>query len=469
MSEEADLAGRRVLVIDDDTHVRRTLRLFLKGSGYEVEEGDSAQALFERLSGGAVDLIIMDVRMPGLSGLDALDQLRADDRSTPVIMVSGDATLDEAARAMKAGASDFLQKPLSEERVRVSVANAIQRDRLARRVRALEAAQPEPPGGMLGQSEGFRQIQDQIAKVAPKSVRVLITGESGTGKELIARAIHEASARRDGPFVKVNCAAIPDELIESELFGHEKGAFSGAVQKRRGHFELADGGTLFLDEIGDMSLSAQAKVLRALQTGEIVRVGGERPFVVDVRVLAATNRDLEHEVAEGSFREDLYFRLAVVPIHSPPLREREGDIMLLMQHYLARFSREHSVEPPVTLSPEAETLIRSHPFPGNVRELRNLAERLVILAGNPVRAEDLPAPVRKAAPSPAGSPPGLLPADETQDMTLRAFKAFAEREFVRAQLERHDWNITQTAAQLGMERTNLHKKLRQLDLHKPEA
>jgi transcriptional regulator with GAF, ATPase, and Fis domain len=298
-----------------------------------------------------------------------------------------------------------------------------------------------------------------------------VTGESGTGKELIARAIHRASKRAEGPFVKVNCAAIPAELIESELFGHERGAFTGADRQKRGRFELADGGTLFLDEIGDMSLDAQAKVLRALQTGEVVRVGGERSFVVDVRVVAATNKDLEEEVRQGNFREDLFFRLSVVPIESPPLRERGEDVPLLVRHYLERFSLEHGVDPIVTLSPEAETALQSYAFPGNVRELRNLCERLVILADNPVRLADLPDSIAgdggsERPPSLEDGGRGIDLSEYGSDLTLRELREQVERDYIAQKLEETGWNVTRTAEILGIERTNLHKKLKQLGLKK---
>jgi DNA-binding NtrC family response regulator len=338
MAENADRLVRRVIIVDDEKNIRRTLQMVLEGEGYTVECLSSAEELLPRLEEGPVDAVMLDVRLPGMDGLAALEKIRAEASEVPVIMISGHATLHDAVRATRLGAFDFLEKPLDRERVLVSVRNCVERKSLSAKVRALEMAE----GGddtMLGASPAIMRIREQIAKVAPTGVRVLITGESGTGKELIAREIHKASRRANGPFVKVNCAAIPAELIESELFGHERGAFSGAIQRKKGRFELADGGTLFLDEIGDMSIEAQAKVLRALQTGEIMRVGGERVFHVDVRVLAATNKDLEEEVKHGHFREDLYFRLSVVPIQAPPLRERGEDVLLLINAYLSQFAR----------------------------------------------------------------------------------------------------------------------------------
>ncbi|MCK6545912.1 sigma-54 dependent transcriptional regulator [Myxococcota bacterium] len=472
--QRPDQIGRRVVVCDDEKNIRRTLTMVLEGEGYAVESFESAEELLGRIGLAPIDLIILDVRLPKMDGLTALGKIREEHAEIPVVMISGHATLEEAVRAMAAGASDFLEKPLSRERVLVTVKNAIERRALSARVRALEAAE----GGheeMIGESDAIKRVKEQINKVASTSVRVLITGESGTGKELVARAIHRASKRANGPFVKVNCAAIPAELIESELFGHERGAFTGAVQKKKGRFELADGGTLFLDEIGDMSLDAQAKVLRALQTGEINRVGGEKVFVVDVRVVAATNKDLEEEVKNGNFREDLYFRLSVVPIHTPPLRERGDDVLLLMREFLLAFSREHAVSPMV-LGPEAAEAIARYSFPGNVRELRNLAERLVILAQNPVQLSDLPPQIAGARDGSASSPPaasagpgrasGVIDLASYGSPTLRELREAVERDYILRKLEETGWNVTRTADILGIERTNLHKKLKQLGVKK---
>lgn len=385
-------------------------------------------------------------------------------------MISGNATIEEAFEARRIGAFDFVEKPLGRERVLVSVENALKEKNREAKLRALEA-EDTTQSEMLGESSALVDIRAKIAKVAPTGVRVLITGESGTGKELVARAVHRESKRSKGPFVKVNCAAIPAELIESELFGHEKGAFTGAEKLKRGRFELADGGTLFLDEIGDMSMEAQAKVLRALQTGEVVRVGGEKSFVVDVRVVAATNKDLEEEVSQGSFREDLYFRLSVVPIEAPPLRERGEDVLLLMDHYLEKFSIEHGVEKVVRLSEEASHAIQRYSFPGNVRELTNLAERLVILAEDPIHLSDLP---RSVAGDSGSSSSGvfdnsswpLLSNFSEESLTLREVRERVERDYIRLKLEETGWNVTRAAEILGIERTNLHKKLKQLGLKK---
>jgi two-component system nitrogen regulation response regulator NtrX len=474
MAEDHDRLVRRVIVVDDEKNIRRTLEMVLDGEGYSVECMETAEELFPRLHESPVDAVLMDVRLPGMDGLQALERIRAEAPEVSVIMISGHATLNDAVRATRLGAFDFLEKPLSRERVLVAVRNCVERRSMAQRVRALEIAE----GGdeeMLGASPAIERVREQIAKVAPTGVRVLVTGESGTGKELIARAVHRMSKRVTGPFVKVNCAAIPAELIESELFGHERGAFSGAVQKKKGRFELADGGTLFLDEIGDMSLEAQAKVLRALQTGEISRVGGERVFHVDVRVIAATNKDLEEEVEKGGFREDLFFRLSVVPVKSPALRERGSDILLLMRAFLGQFAREHAVSPVPELAPEVEDVLLRYAFPGNVRELRNLAERLVILAGNPIRLEDLPPQIAGAhgrsrpptlAAAPAPVPEQLDAYARYGHMTLRELREAVERDFILKKLEETGWNVTRTAEQLGIERTNLHKKLKSLGVKK---
>ena len=470
MTEETDRLVRRVVVVDDEKNIRRMMKMVLEGEGYTVEVLDSAEALLPRLGEGRVDTVLLDVRLPGMDGLTALEKVRTEYPEVQVIMISGHASLNDAVRATKLGAFDFLEKPLDRERVLVSVRNSVERRSLTARIRALELAEggDEP---MLGSSPPMDHIREQIAKIAPTGVRVLITGESGTGKELVARELHKASKRANGPFVKVNCAAIPAELIESELFGHERGAFTGAVQRKRGCFELADGGTLFLDEIGDMSLDAQAKVLRAIQTGEINRVGGERTFMVDVRVVAATNKDLEEEVKTGAFREDLYYRLSVVPIATPPLRDRGDDILSLMTSYLGRFAREHAVGE-MLLSKDTERALMSYSFPGNVRELRNLAERLVILSDSPIEVSDLPPSVTGADSGHAeqsgkdGASSGVIDLRAYGNLTLRELREAVERDYILRKLEETGWNVTRTAELLGIERTNLHKKLKQLGLKK---
>jgi two-component system nitrogen regulation response regulator NtrX len=474
MTEETDKVVRRVVVVDDEKNIRRMLRMVLEGEGYTVETLETAESLLPRLERGRVDVVLLDVRLPGMDGIECLGKVRAEFPDVNVIMISGHASLHDAVRATKLGAFDFLEKPLDRERVLVSVRNSVERRDLHARIRAMEAADgtDEP---MLGESAPMQRLKESIAKIAPSGVRVLITGESGTGKELIARALHRASQRASGPFVKINCAAIPSELIESELFGHERGAFTGAVQRKRGCFELADGGTLFLDEIGDMSLDAQAKVLRAIQTGEITRVGGEHAFNVDVRLVAATNKDLDYEVRMGAFREDLYYRLSVVPMVCPPLRDRGDDVLLLLHAYLDRFAREHGLAE-ITLTADAETRLRNHSWPGNVRELRNLAERLVILAENPIRAADLPPSITSdGEPRAFWAGPGVDPTASGvidlrpygTNVTLRDLRDAVERDYILRKLDEVGGHVTKAAELLGIERTNLHKKLKTMGWKPP--
>ncbi|HJL21960.1 MAG TPA: sigma-54 dependent transcriptional regulator [Polyangiaceae bacterium LLY-WYZ-15_(1-7)] len=454
-----------ILVVDDEKNIRRTLRMVLEGAGFDVEDAESAEEGLKRLDGDGIDLVILDVRLPEMSGLEALEQIRQrpESRNLPVLMISGHASVAEAVSAVQTGATDFFEKPLDRDRVLVSVRNALQTWQLQREVERLRA-DAESRYEMIGESPAMRALYAQLEKVAPTNGRVLITGESGTGKELIARAVHRLSQRKDGPFIKVNCAAIPAELIESELFGYEHGAFTGAQGRRKGMFEQADGGTLFLDEIGDMSGNAQAKVLRALQSGEISRVGSEKAIAVDVRVLAATNKDLELEVKEGRFREDLYFRLNVVPLKTPPLRDRPQDVPLLVKAFLRDFARENGLrEKPI----EAEVLeaLAQRSWPGNVRELKNVVERMAILSGETIGMHDLPdegrlgqAVAQEAATPAPGLPSTVLP--EGERMTLREYREHAEKQYILAMLDETGWNISRAAVKLGVERTNLHKKMR---------
>src|SRR5882672_9803634 len=405
-----------VLIVDDEKNIRRTVRMVLEGEGFAVEEASSGEEALARLPDVGADVMLLDVQLPGISGLETIERaskLKAPDPLPTVIMISGHATLADAVRAVKAGAYDLIEKPLDRERLMVALRNALERRVLAREVAGLRALSDER-SEMVGHSAPMAALHAQITKVAPTRTRVLITGESGTGKELIARAVHRASALADKPFVKVNCAAIPPELIEAELFGHERGAFTGATARKRGLFEMADGGTIFLDEIGDMIGSAQAKVLRVLQSGEFTRVGGEQTLKIDVRVVAATNRDLQAAVAGGTFREDLYFRLAVVPLRAPALRERADDIPLLCGAFVEQACRENGMKQKA-ISEEAVALLASYPWPGNVRELRNVIERLVTLSDENIGMGDLPEEIvaeaararREAAVTAAG--PSALP------------------------------------------------------------
>ena len=459
-----------VLVGDDEKNIRRTLRMVLEGEDYEVEEAGSAEEALARIVDGAVDLVILDVRLPAMSGLDALEKICALDPELPVLMISGHASVAEAVRAVQSGATDFFEKPLDRDRVLVRVRNALKTRELEREVSRLRAG-IERRHEMIGESPVMKQLEKAIDKVAPTRGRVLISGESGTGKELVARAVHRRSPRCEGPFIKVNCAAIPAELIESELFGYERGAFTGAQSRRKGMFELADGGTLFLDEIGDMSSNAQAKVLRALQSGEINRVGSEKPIAVDVRVIAATNKDLERAISAGEFREDLFFRLNVVPLRTPSLRERREDIPRLAASFLEAFCAENGLRPK-PVDPEVLERLGQKPWPGNVRELKNVVERMAILSGERITVDDLPAEGKLSrmsaeAPVEAAEPELADPVfDDGRRLTLREYRDRAERRYVEATLDEAEGNVSKAAAILGVERTNLHKKMRALGIHR---
>jgi DNA-binding NtrC family response regulator len=482
-----------ILVVDDEKNIRRTLRMVLEGEGYEVAEAGNLAEAEAALGGARFDALLLDVKLAEASGIDFLARLKrgevGGDADTPVIMISGHATVEDAVKATRLGAFDFLEKPLDRERVIVTVRNALERRAMGREVTRLRR---EVSGKyqMIGEAPVMQELYRQIAKVAPTTGRVLISGESGTGKELIARAIHDASPRKgEGEFVKVNCAAIPPELIESELFGHERGAFTGAVGKKRGLFEVAHQGTIFLDEIGDMAPNAQAKVLRVLQQGELVRVGGEKVIQVDCRVIAATNKDLAEEVAAGRFREDLYFRLNVIPIRSPELRERVEDVPRLAEAFVKQCCEENGFRMK-RLTGEVVERLQAYAWPGNVRELRNVIERLVIMSDDEITERDLPPylggfgpAVRVTSAAPAGPAPGqsgpiaALPDDEVAaaldvrrwaQLPLREFRDESEREFIKLRLREHEWNISRTAQALGIERTNLHKKLRALGIEREE-
>jgi two-component system, NtrC family, nitrogen regulation response regulator NtrX len=470
-----------VLLVDDEKNIRRTLRMVLEGEGYAVDEADSAAAAEAVLtSGRSVEVILLDVKLGEDNGIELLGRLKSRsvgddsggarfDPDIPVIMISGHASIDDAVKATKLGAFDFLEKPLDRNRVVVTVRNAAERRRMLAQVSSLRAA-VDSRWELLGRSAVMGDLRRQIAKVAPTRSRVLITGESGTGKELIARAIHRNSPVSDKAFVKVNCAAIPPELIESELFGHERGAFTGAVAKKRGLFEVAHGGTIFLDEIGDMSLSAQAKVLRVLQTGEFARVGGEQTLKTDCRVVAATNKELDKAVAAGEFREDLFFRLNVVPINSPPLRDRLDDVPLLAEAFVAECCDENGFSRKAIDAAVLDKL-RAYDWPGNVRELRNVVERLVIMSDDVIVERDLPpylgGPGRIVGERGESPPTPSVDIARHAEKTLREFREEVECDFIRYKLAEYDWNISRTAQALGIERTNLHKKMRALGIVRP--
>jgi two-component system nitrogen regulation response regulator NtrX len=448
----------RILVIDDEAAIRDSMRMILEYEGYEflaAATGEEGIALVERES---VDLVFLDIKMPGMDGLEVLGRLKAVGDDLPVVMISGHGTVATAVEATKLGAFDFIEKPLATERILLAIRNALGFRRL-RDENQILARTIELRHDMVGSSPALRGVLEAVKRAAPTNATVLIRGESGVGKELVARMIHKNSLRARERFVQVNCAAIPDELIESELFGHEKGSFTGATDKQVGKFELADCGTIFLDEVGDMSMKTQAKVLRVLQEGEVERLGSSRTLKVDVRVIAATNKDLEQEIEKGRFREDLFFRLSVIPVFVPPLRERADDIPLLVRHFAEQFTRENNLHAKRFTADALAALERGR-WKGNVRELRNAIERVIIMTpGDVVSASDLPESVRAEAPA--------APAPEERvdrPNTLREFKESAERAFLIQKLRENDWNISRTAETIGTPRSNLYKKLEQYNI-----
>jgi two-component system, NtrC family, nitrogen regulation response regulator NtrX len=448
--------SHRILIVDDESGIRQALKQVLEYEDLVVRVAASGGEAITLYPEYRPHLVFLDVKMAGLDGLETLTRLRDLDPKAQVVMISGHGTIATAVEATQRGAFDFLEKPLDTDRLLVTVRNALAHAELLDENTRLKEA-TESRFAMVGDSPALQMVRDLIAKVGPTSARVLITGDNGTGKELVARALHEASPRRDRPFVEVNCAAIPSELIESELFGHMKGSFTGAFADRAGKFEQADGGTLFLDEVGDMSLSAQSKLLRVLQEGVVTRIGGSKPIQVDVRVLAATNKDLDIEIAEGRFREDLLYRLNVVPIDVPPLRERTEDIPALVAFFAEQLASSAGV-PGRKFADDAVRRLKSRSWPGNIRELRNAVERALILAsGKTITAADidhlLPGPVVVGAPA-GGS--------ETQ--TFETFKLEAEKQFLTQKLKEHDWNVSETARSLKMPRSNLYKKIERYGL-----
>jgi two-component system nitrogen regulation response regulator NtrX len=449
--------SRRVLIVDDEKGIREALKQVLEFEELEVQTCASGGEALKLYSEFRPHLVFLDVKMQGMDGIETLAKLRQLDGHAQVVMISGHGTIQTAVEATQLGAYDFLEKPLDTDRILLTLRNALEHVDLASenvRLRAEVEAQHE----IVGSSRAIKLVIERIEKVAPTPARVLITGENGTGKELVARAIHALSPRARGPFIEVNCAAIPSELIESELFGHMKGSFTGAFTDRAGKFELADGGTLFLDEIGDMSLSAQAKVLRALQEGVISRVGAGKAIDVDVRVIAATNKDLEREIAAGRFREDLLYRLNVVPIAVPPLRERRGDVTQLVQHFVDRLTRRTGL-PAKAFGDGALERLAEHDWPGNIRELRNAVERLLILApGAAVAEADVDRLVGMGARG-GFAGPLTAGADWLRVATFEEFKQGAERAYLLAKLKENDWNVSETARTLEMPRSNLYKKI----------
>ncbi len=445
-----------VLIVDDEKSICQALKGILTDEGYEVSMAhDGAQAL-AAVEEEAPDLVLLDIWMPGQDGLEVLPRLKSRQPGLPVIMISGHGSVEMAVKATRLGAYDFIEKPLDMDKILLAIRNALELSRLAEE-NLLLRAKAEPPR-LGGQSPAIEAVRQAIVRVAPTDSWVLITGENGTGKELVAHAIHRQSARAAAPLVDVNCAAIPEELIESELFGHEKGAFTGAAGRKRGKFDLADGGTLFLDEIADMSLKTQAKILRILQEQRFERVGGTKTISVNVRVLAATNKDLTAEIAAGRFREDLYYRLNVIPIHVPPLRQRPQDIPSLAREFLAGQASKGHCEPK-RLSDEALEVLMAQPWPGNVRELKNLVERLVILSpGSLIGLNDLPASMRGRAPGGDDLPAALNQPD------FKEARAAFERLYLERRLAEFGGNVSQTAEAIGLERSHLHKKLKILGI-----
>jgi two-component system nitrogen regulation response regulator NtrX len=437
----------KILIIDDEASIRTALANILEDEGHRAvlcESGEEAIAHFAREE---YDLAILDLWLPGVDGMSVLERMRGS-AAPPVIVISGHGNVDTAVRATRLGAYDFLEKPLSLERVLLTVNHALSDSKLREQVRDLKR-QFTLEELLIGESEPMKKLDQQIRSAAPTGTRVLITGENGSGKEIVARTLHRLSPRAEQPFIDVNCAAIPEELIESELFGHRKGAFTGAIDERKGKFELADGGTLFLDEIGDMSLKTQAKVLRVLQEQTFQRVGGQQTIKVDVRVIAATNKDLEAEIASASFRSDLFYRLNVIPIDVPPLRARGDDIVLLAEHFLRRFAAETGV-PRKKLSSGAASKLRGYTWPGNVRELRNVIERLaILLPGDTIEAEDVQLGARNEVTTGAIAP----------HLTLKEARDEFEKQYILARLRELAGNISRTAEALGVERSNLYRKL----------
>jgi two-component system nitrogen regulation response regulator NtrX len=442
-----------ILIVDDESGIRQSLSSILREEGYQVEAVASGEECLAAVEAKPVDVVLLDIWLPGMDGLATLERLHQSERPPMVVMISGHGNIETAVRATKLGAFDFVEKPMSLEKTILVVRNALEHLRLEEENRRLRA-EIEHSYRVIGDSVPMKALRQQIALTAPTNGRVLIYGESGTGKELIARALHSASLRNSNPFVEVNCAAIPEELIESELFGHRRGSFTGASEDKVGKFQKADGGTLFLDEVGDMSLKTQSKVLRVLEEQRFEPVGSNQAVTVDVRVIAATNKKLDDEIARGSFREDLFYRLNVIPFYVPALRERIEDLPILARHFLGEFCRAYGRKPK-ELSEAALDVMLRYPWPGNVREVKNLIERLVIMCPQ-VRIEPHHLPpelFRGAARSP-----------QQPYATLHEARAAYEREFILRKLEENQWNMTRTAAAIGLERSHLYRKMKSLGI-----
>jgi two-component system, NtrC family, nitrogen regulation response regulator NtrX len=447
----------KILITDDEKNIRTSLSRFFDLNGFQVSTAESGLQALETIRKNSFDCIILDLKLPDTDGISLLEKIREIDLYIPVIVLTAHGSTARAVEAIKKGAFDFFEKPTDEEKLLIAVRNSYQLFRLNRE-KSDSFRELDRKYQLVGESDAMKTIRDQIDRLASKNTRVMITGESGTGKELVAYAIHRKSSRRDKPFIKVNCAAIPQELFESELFGHEKGAFTGAVQQRIGKFEQADGGTLFLDEIGEIPLHLQSKILRALQENEIQRVGGQKEIKVDIRILAATNRKLEDEVKKGAFREDLYYRLNVFPIVVPPLRERREDLPELVSHLLIRVCEENNMKP-LEVRHDALEQLCSYDFPGNIRELKNLLERFMILAtSNEITLQEVDRAIPRAVGE-SGSKSRSLLYSRLED---------TERELILKTLEENRWHISKVARILGLERSHLYKKMKQYGITRPE-
>lgn len=461
----------KILIIDDEPNIRKTMEMIHKGAGWETDSAEHGEAGLAKIRSDDYDLVYLDMSMPGMSGIDVLKEIKLLRPQLPVVILTGQGTIELAVEAIKLGAFDFLEKEVGKEKILLTSSHAWEMSSLEReneklRTRVLGDRK------LLGASKDIAGVLEQVAKVAPTSTRVLILGESGTGKELVAREIHRRSKRSGSAFIKVNCAAIPEELIEAELFGSVKGAYTGSVKTREGKFRAADGGTIFLDEVGDMSLKVQTKVLRVLQEGEVERVGSDRIIMVDVRTIAATNKDLKAEVAAGRFREDLFFRLNVVPITAPPLRSHPGDIPVLAKAFLEEYCIENDI-PLKKIDPRVSEVLAAYSWPGNVRELRNQIERMVIMSqGRTITIGDVSEEIRRGGPAVQAAETGEEPVENDtaifEGMPIQEAKKQLEETLIRRTLERNGWNVTRAAEELGLERTNLHKKIKAYGLAKNE-
>ena len=460
---------KEILIVEDDAKIRANMLFLLREQGFEPSAVDRAELALKHLDeNSAPHLMLCDVRLPGMSGIELIRQLVAEKRLPPTVIVSGEASITETVDALRLGVHDFIEKPFSRERLLQSMRNALENVALRREVESLRS-ELDAASEILGDSPGVVSLRDKIHKAAPTDARVLILGESGTGKELVAAAIHKNSGRAAAPFIKINCAAIPAHLIEDELFGHAKGAFTDARSAKPGLFEEADGGTLFLDEIGDMDYALQSRLLRVLEDGQVRRIGETKDRHVDVRVIAATHQDLEEAVRENDFREDLYFRLAALPLEVPPLRERGADVRLLFDHFFDVFTKRHKQRPKRVEAAVYETLQR-YRFTGNVRELKNLCERLVIFGSDPVTLDDLPSSMTGDTPAEYLSEMGLVRlGPNTPSLKLKDFKTQCEKEYIESVLQRTRWNVAAAARLLDIQRTYLHQKISNLGIRRPSA